>query len=89
LALGAQSRDVIRLIVGQGLLLALIGIGIGLVLSFALTRIIRGFLFGISASDPLTFVAIPLLLTLTALIASWIPARRATKIDPLVALRYE
>jgi ABC-type antimicrobial peptide transport system permease subunit len=70
-------------------LLALIGIGIGLVLSFALTRIIRGFLFGISASDPLTFVAIPLLLTLTALIASWIPARRATKIDPLVALRYE
>jgi putative ABC transport system permease protein len=89
LALGAQSGHVIRLIVGQGLTLALIGVAIGLVVSFALTRVIKGLLFGVSATDPLTFFAISILLTITALIASWIPAWRATKIDPLVALRSE
>jgi putative ABC transport system permease protein len=89
MALGAQSRDVLRLIVGQGLVLALTGIAIGLIASFALTRLMRGLLFGISATDPLTFISISLLLTLVGLLASWIPARRATKVDPLVALRYE
>ena len=89
MALGAQQRDVLRLIVGHGLGLSLIGIGIGLAASLALTRLMKGLLFGISATDPLTFVAISLLLTSIGLLASWIPARRATKVDPLVALRYE
>lgn len=89
IALGAQSRDVLRLIVGQGLGLTLIGVGIGLGAALLLTRAIKSFLFGVSATDPLTFVAISLLLLFTALIASLIPARRATKVDPLVALRNE
>ena len=89
MALGAQSRDVLRLIVGEGLLLAVIGVVIGLLLAFVFTRVIKGLLFGVSATDPLTFLAIAGLLTLTALIASWIPAWRATKVDPLRVLRYE
>jgi putative ABC transport system permease protein len=89
MALGAQSADVIRLIVGQGLMLALTGIAIGLVASFALTRLMKGLLFGVSATDPVTFIVISLLLASIGLLASWIPARRATKVDPLVALRYE
>ena len=89
IALGAQSRDVLRLIVGQGIWLALIGVAIGLGVALLLTRAIRSFLFGVSPADPLTFLAISVLLLLTALIASLIPARRATKVDPLVALRNE
>ncbi|HSL55525.1 MAG TPA: FtsX-like permease family protein [Pyrinomonadaceae bacterium] len=89
IALGAQSRDVLRLIVGQGIWLALIGVAIGLGVALLLTRAIRSFLFGVSPTDPLTFLAISVLLLLTALIASLIPARRATKVDPLVALRNE
>jgi len=89
MALGAQSGDVLRLIVGHGLGLSLIGIAIGLIASLLLTRLMKGLLFGISATDPVTFVAISLLLTSIGLLASWIPARRATKVDPLVALRYE
>jgi putative ABC transport system permease protein len=89
LALGAQSGDVLRLIIGQGLMLALAGVGIGVLASFALTRVIKGLLFGVSSTDPFTFVAISVLLTLTAVLASWIPAWRATKVDPLVALRSE
>jgi len=89
MALGAKPSDVLRLIVGHGLALSLTGIGIGLAVSFALTRLMKGLLFGISATDPLTFVAISMLLTSIGLLASWIPARRATKVDPLVALRYE
>jgi putative ABC transport system permease protein len=89
MALGAQPRDVLRMVVGHGLVLALLGIGIGLIASFGLTRLMKGLLFGISATDPITFVAISLLLVLIGLLASWIPARRATKVDPLVALRYE
>ena len=89
MALGAQSGDVLRLIVGHGLGLSLTGIAIGLTASFALTRLMKGLLFGVSATDPVTFVAISLLLALIGLLASWIPARRATKVDPMVALRYE
>jgi putative ABC transport system permease protein len=89
MALGAQTSDVIRLIVGHGLMLSLTGIAIGLVASFWLTRLMKGMLFGISATDPVTFIGISLLLALIGLLASWIPARRATKVDPLVALRYE
>ena len=89
IALGAQSRHVLRLIVGQGVALALVGVAIGLGAAFLLTRAIKGLLFGVSPTDPLTFLAISLLLLFTALIASLIPARRATKVDPLVALRSE
>jgi len=89
IALGAQTLDVLRLIVGQGVVLALVGVVIGLGASFLLTRTIKSFLFGVTPTDPLTFLAISLLLLVTAFIASLIPARRATKVDPLIALRAE
>ena len=89
MALGAQTGDVLRLIVGHGLMLSLSGIAIGVIASLALTRLMKGLLFGTSATDPVTFIGISLLLVLIGLLASWVPARRATKVDPLVALRYE
>jgi putative ABC transport system permease protein len=87
--MGAQPQDVFRIIVGEGLRLALFGVGIGLVTALALTRLLRSFLFGISAYDPLTFVGVSVLLTIVAVAACYFPARRATLVDPLVALRYE
>jgi putative ABC transport system permease protein len=87
--MGAQPQDVFRIIVGEGLRLALLGVGIGLVTALALTRLLRSFLFGISAYDPLTFIGVAVLLTVVAVAASYFPARRATLVDPLVALRYE
>ncbi len=89
MALGARPRDMLKLVVGQGLLLTLIGLGLGVVAAFALTRLIEKLLFGVSATDPLTFVVIPLLLIGVALVACWIPARRATRANLLVALRTE
>jgi putative ABC transport system permease protein len=88
-ALGAQTRDVLKLVIGHGMTLAISGVGIGLVASFALTRLMENMLFGIGANDALTLVSISLLLILAALLACWIPARRATKVDPIVALRCE
>jgi len=89
MALGAQVGDVLKMILGQGMLLIVAGIAVGLIASFVLMRLMKSLLFGVSETDPLTFVAITLLLSLVALIACYIPARRATKVDPLVALRYE
>jgi len=89
MALGAQARDVLKLVVWQGLALTLIGIGVGLIGALALTRLMKTLLFGVSATDPLTFAVIALLLVGIALLACWIPARRATKVDPVIALQCE
>ncbi len=89
IALGAQRGDVFRLVVGQGLVLALIGVGLGAVAAFALTRVISGLLFGVSPTDGPTFVMVSLIVTAVAFLACYLPARRATRVDPLVALRCE
>ncbi|HEY6401900.1 MAG TPA: ADOP family duplicated permease, partial [Blastocatellia bacterium] len=89
MALGAQSRDVLKLVVAEGMKFASAGVGIGLLASFALTRLMRTMLFGVSATDPLTFGSIALLLILVALLACYVPARRAAKVDPMIALRCE
>jgi len=89
IALGAQRTDVLGLVVGQGMVPAVIGVIIGLIGAFAVTRIMQGLLYGVSATDPAVFVGVSLLLMIVALTACYIPARRATKVDPIIALRYE
>jgi putative ABC transport system permease protein len=89
MALGAQRSDVLMLVIGQGLKLVLVGVALGLVGTFMLTRLMSSLLFGVSATDPATLTVISLVLVAVALLASYIPARRATKVDPLIALRYE
>ena len=89
MALGAERRDVLNLVVGHGMLLTLVGIGVGLAGAFAATRALASLLYGISSTDPATFLSVSLVLAGVAFTASYIPARRATKVDPVIALRYE
>ncbi|HEU4478772.1 MAG TPA: FtsX-like permease family protein, partial [Pyrinomonadaceae bacterium] len=89
LALGASSRDILRLIIGQAMRISLLGVGLGLIAAIGLTRVMTSLLFEVSATDPVVFVGLAILLIAVTLVASYIPARRATKVDPLEALRYE
>jgi len=88
-ALGANKREIFRLIIGNGLRLALVGIAVGVPSALALTRLMRGMLSGVSSTDPVTYIAVIGMLLISALLASYLPARRATHVDPIVALRAE
>ena len=89
MAIGAQPRDVFKMILGQGMILALIGIGVGLVAAYLLTRLMTAMLFNVTPTDPATFAVIAVILATVALLACYLPGRRATKVEPVVSLRYE
>jgi putative ABC transport system permease protein len=88
-ALGAQRRDILKLVIGQGLALALIGVAVGMALALGVTRLMDSLLFGVTTTDPLTFAIVAILFGAVALVACYLPARRATKVDPMIALRCE
>jgi putative ABC transport system permease protein len=89
MALGGRPRDMLRLIVGQGLRLAIFGVGIGLAAAFVLTHFLSSMLFGVSTADPISYLAVVTLLLVVVIVACYVPARRAMRVDPMVALRYE
>jgi ABC-type antimicrobial peptide transport system permease subunit len=89
MALGAQQRDVLRMVLGQGGKMAAVGVTVGLVASFGLTRLMATMLFGVTPTDPFTFGGVAVILLAVVLLACWIPARRAMRVDPMVALRHE